>query len=56
MPAAHGAVTPNARKAQQKLGKLVNQGKHAAHTASLEKLPETARPPGSGDPLGGSET
>ena len=37
------------------VGKLVNQGRPAAHTASLEQLPETACPPGPGDPLGGSE-
>ena len=37
-------------EAQQKLGKLVNQGKHAAHTASLDQLPDTARPSGPGDP------
>ena len=43
-------------KAEQKLGKLVNQGRHAAYTASLDQLPETARPPGQGDPLGGCET
>ena len=28
--------------------KLVNQGRHAAHTASLDELPETARPPWTG--------
>ena len=56
MLAAHDAVTTNSRKAQQELGKLVNQGRHSAHTASLEQLPETARPRGPGDPLGGSET
>ena len=38
------------------LGKLVNQGRHAAHTASLDLLPETARLPGPDDPLGGRET
>ncbi|CAN0469103.1 unnamed protein product, partial [Laminaria digitata] len=30
-------------------------GRHAAHAASIEELPETARPPGPGDPLGGTE-
>ena len=54
--AAHDAVTTNSRKDQQKLGKLVNQGRYAAYIASLEQLPETARPPGHGEPLGGSET
>ena len=48
MLAAHDAVTTNSTKAQQKLGKLVNQGRHAAHTASLDQLPDTARPPGPG--------
>ena len=33
MLAAHNTVTTNSGKAQQKLGKLVNQGRHAAHTA-----------------------
>ena len=56
MLAAHDAVTTNSRKAQQKLGKLVHQGRHAAHTASLDQLPDTARPPGPGDPLRGCET
>ena len=36
MLAAHDAVTTNPRKFQQKLGKLVNQGRHAADTASPE--------------------
>ena len=56
MLAVHDAITTNSRKAQQKLGKLVNQGWHAARTASFELLPETVRPPRPGDPLGGSET
>ena len=56
MLAAHGAVTTNSRKAQQKLGKLVNQGRHVAHKPPLDQLPEMARPLGPDDPLGGSET
>ena len=56
MLAAHDAVTTNSPKAQQILGKLVNPGRHAAHTASLDQLPDTARPPGPGDPLRGCET
>ena len=56
MLVAHDTVTTNSRKAQHKVGKLVDQGRHAAHTALLEQLPETARPPGSDDPLGGRET
>ena len=55
MLAAHDAATTNSRKAQQKLGKLINQGRHAANKASLDQLPETARPPGPDDPLRGSE-
>ena len=51
MLAAHDAVTTNSTTAQQKLGKLVNQGRHAAHTALLDQLPETSRPQGPGDPL-----
>ena len=34
----------------------MNQGRQAAHTASLEELPELSRPPGQGNPLGGTET
>ena len=34
----------------------MNQGRHAAHTASLEELPKTASSPGPGDPIGGTET
>ena len=56
MLAAHDAVTTNSRKPQQKVGKLVNQGRHAAHAALLEELPETARPPRQGHPMGGTET
>ena len=56
MLAAHDAVTTNSTKAQQKLGKLVNQGRHAAHTALLDQLPETSRSQGPGDPLRRCET
>ena len=37
MLAAHDAVTNinSSRRAQQKFGKLVNQGRHAARTVSL---------------------
>lgn len=54
--ATYDAVTTDSRKAQHKLGKLVNQSHHAAHTAYLDQLPETARPPGPDDRLGGRET
>ena len=50
MLTALDAVTTYSRKSQQKLGKLVNQGRHAAHTAWLGQLPDTARTPGPGDP------
>ena len=53
---AHDAVTTNSRKVQQKLGKLVHQGRDAAHSASLEELPKTARHPGLSEPMGGAET
>ena len=48
MLAAHDAVTTISRNTEQKLSKLANQGRHAAHTALLEQLPETSRPPGPG--------
>ena len=44
------AVTTYSRNAQQ-LGKLVHQGRHAAHITSLDQLSETTRPLGPGDPL-----
>ena len=52
MLVAYDTVTRNSRKAQHKLGKLVNQGRRATHTASPDQLPETARPPEPDDPLG----
>ena len=55
MLAAHDAVTTHSCKAQQKLGKLVNQGRHAAHTASLEQLPEKASSPRPDDQIGETE-
>lgn len=39
MLAAHDTVNTNSRNAQQTLGNQVNQGRHAAHTASLDQLP-----------------
>ena len=33
---------PIPEEPSRKLGKLMNQGWHATHTASLEELPETA--------------
>lgn len=57
--AAHDEVTSDPGKPTTKMVKLVNRGRHAAHTASLDhQLPETARPSGSDDPLldGGRKT
>ena len=51
----HDAVTTNSWIAQHTLVELVNQDRHDAHTASLDELPETARPPGPDEPLGGRE-
>lgn len=58
MPAAYEAFTADSRKAQQKMGKLVNRGRHTAHTSYLGQLPGMARPAGPDDPLfiGGRET
>ena len=56
MLAAHNAITTNSRKVQQKLGKLVNRYRHAAHAASLEEFQQTVYPPSPGDPMGGTET
>ena len=36
MLVAHDAVTINSKNVQQELGNLINQGRHAAHTALLE--------------------
>lgn len=53
---AHDAINTDSRKAQQKLGKLVNRGgRHATYAAFLYQLPEKARPPGPDNPLGGME-
>ena len=41
MLAAHDAITTISRKVWQRLGKLVDQGRHAVHTASPEQLPDT---------------
>ena len=54
MLAAHDAVTTNSLKAQQKLGKLVNQGKHAAQTHSLVRSAAGhGTPSGTGRPAQG---
>lgn len=44
------------QKSQQKMGKLVNRARHAAHTASLDQLPKTARSTRPDDPLARKET
>lgn len=54
---AYGPITTNSSRAQQQLGKLVNQGRHIAQTPPLDQLqPETAHPPGPDDSLGRGET
>ena len=52
MLAVQDAVASNSRNSHFKLRKLVNHGRHAAHTSSLGQLPETACPPGPDNPLG----
>lgn len=42
----HDAVTTDLGKAQHMFGKLVNHGRHAAHTTSLRQVPETTKPTG----------
>ena len=53
---AHDVVMTDSRKAQQKLGKLVYQGRHAVHSAYLHQLPETVRPLGPDELLAGKHT
>ena len=53
--AAHGAVTSDSLNSQHNLGKLVNRGRHASHTASLDQPPEMACPPKTENPLGEME-
>ena len=52
MLAAHDAVKTTSRETQHKLGKLVNRGRHAAHTASSDQLPDIT-PTGTAPPAGG---
>ena len=56
MLAAHDAVSTDSRKAQRKVGRLLNRGRHAARTASLNQVSETARLPRLHGPLGGIKT
>ena len=45
----------SSRKAQHRLGKLVNRVRYDRYVASLEQLPGTAPPRGTGDPHGEKE-
>ena len=54
--AAHDGESTTPRKAQHKLGKVVNQIKLDNFMESLEHLPEEEIPPTQDDPFGGSET
>lgn len=53
--AAHDGESTTTRKAQHKLGKVVNKIQLQKFMESLEHLPEEAVPPTIDDPLGGSE-
>ena len=53
---AHDAETTSSSKAQYRLGKLVNRVRYDRYVASLEQLPETNPPRGTGNPLGEKET
>ena len=52
MLATHYAVTTNSGKAQQKLGKIVNQGRHAAHKSVIKPAAGDGTPAGNGRPAG----
>ena len=51
----HDAETTSSSKAQYRLGKLVKRVRHDRYVASLEQLPETTSPWGTGDPHGEKE-
>ena len=53
---AHDAETTTSSKAQYRLGKLVHRVRYDRYVASLEQLPETTSPRGTGDPNGEKET
>ena len=53
---AHDAESTSSNKAQYKLGKLVNRVRYDRYVVSLEQLPETSSPRGTGDPHGEKET
>lgn len=56
MLAAHDAITTTSREIRTKMGKIYNRVRRAPHTASLDLLPETKRPPGPDKPATGEET
>ena len=53
---AHDAESTRSNKSQYRLGKLVNRVLYDRNVASLEQLPETSPPRGTGDPHGEKET
>ena len=53
---AHDAESTRPNKAQYRSGKLVNRVRYDRYVASLEQLPETSPPRGTGDPHGEKET
>ena len=53
---AHDVESKSPNKAQYRLGKLVNRVRYDRHVDSLEELPETSPPRGTGDPHGEKET
>ena len=52
---AHDGESTTPRKAQHKLGKVVNKIQLEKFMESLEHLPEEAVPPTTDDPIGGTE-
>ena len=53
---AHDAESTSSNKAQYRLGKLVNRVRYDRYVTSLEQLPGTSPPRGTGDPHGEKET
>ena len=52
---AHDAKSTSSSKAQYRVGKLVNRVRYDRYVATLEQLPETSPPRGTGDPHGEKE-
>lgn len=50
-PQKTSVVTSDSRKSNLKQAQLVNRGRHAAHTAYPDQLPEAALLSGPGDPI-----